>query len=89
MLCEVCGEREATIHLTTIADSTATIQYVCDVCGPEPLELPPYESDPAFEIASLQRLIERNDVPDPVRKAVLEQIERLRKRLPPDDLPAA
>ena len=33
MLCEKCGQREATVHITEIVDGRMTKRELCDVCG--------------------------------------------------------
>lgn len=35
MLCDHCGERDASVHLTTIVDNEVRQQHLCEVCAAE------------------------------------------------------
>jgi uncharacterized repeat protein (TIGR04138 family) len=64
MLCTVCNERIATIHLTCVLGDTVSKKDLCEICGKEVMDLPQngLESQlqpPPFD-ETLDRIVDRD-----------------------------
>lgn len=60
MKCEICNEREATIHITKGSGLTQGMQYLCEQCANQSMDINYNQTDNPFDIHTLLKMLANN-----------------------------
>lgn len=64
MKCEICNEREASIHISKGSGLTQDEQYLCEQCANKSMDINYNQADNPFDIQTLLKMLANNYQPE-------------------------